>query len=452
MTTRSVVIRKADNRVRNSILIVIALATAFFPRMLELVGAPAAINFLHFATVPLCCGIVLTTARSQNRKQLAITSTLLTWLFILFTIEFASALLNEAGVINAVLNFLLLAEPFMLLLAIVSIPLSLEKFDQFRAWVLGFGLFNVFFAVFQKFVLRWDTCGCSPGNWTDGDAIKGVFINQGSGHVVNASVSSTIGIYYFLTAKHRPMWLRVLVLMAGLGSIFFSQANQAMLVLMAAMSIFSLVNLKDAVKAILYIIGTILFIFIFFWAIERVPALSTFKTWIRPEIYGPDGEATLLKFSGIRIILSSYTSPLHWLLGLGPGHTIGRLGGWMLKDYGDLLNPLGATRSPVSRAVWSAVAASWLGTQSSFFSPFFGWAAIWGDLGIVGLGVYLYLCAIVWQKLCADDISKFILLTIAIHGLIFTQMEEPGYMLFMASLIGLRWQEHETRKYSRLDG
>jgi hypothetical protein len=33
------------------------------------------------------------------------------------------------------------------------------------------------------------------------------------------------------------------------------------------------------------------------------------------------------------------------------------------------------------------------------------------------------------------------LLSIGVIGFIFTQMEEPGYMISMAILIGLKWQE-----------
>ena len=118
----------------------------------------------------------------------------------------------------------------------------------------------------------------------------------------------------------------------------------------------------------------------------------------------------------------------------------------MLKEYEDLLTPLGSTRHPASSAVWAAAAASWLGNQSSMFSPLFGWAGIWGDLGFLGLGAYLYLSFIVWHKLCLDDFSKFLLLSVFVFGLIFSQIEEPGYMLTVACLIGLRWQEHRCRR------
>ena len=80
------------------------------------------------------------------------------------------------------------------------------------------------------------------------------------------------------------------------------------------------------------------------------------------------------------------------------------------------------------------------------FSPLFGWAGIWGDVGWLGLISFLYIWWVVWYRLCFDDVSKFIALTPLVFGLIFTQMEEPGYMLYVASIIGLRWQEYHCQK------
>jgi hypothetical protein len=118
----------------------------------------------------------------------------------------------------------------------------------------------------------------------------------------------------------------------------------------------------------------------------------------------------------------------------------------MLENYKDLLSPLGATVHPASAAIWKAVGASWLGDQSSMFSPLFGWAGIWGDLGFLGLGSFIYIWFVVWRRLCFDDISRFFVLTVFVFGLVFSQMEEPGYMLYVTLIIGLRWHEYRVQK------
>jgi hypothetical protein len=442
MSTGKLDHKLSNGYLTNSTLVLIAFASAFFPRVMMMLKLPSIVNFLHFVAVPFSCSVVLAKARSKDRKQISISKEVLIALIYLLIVEIASALVNGAGLINVVLSFLLLGEPFILILAIICIPMLPKRVEKVRGWILVCGFSNLLFALAQKFLLKWDTCGCSPGGWSDGDAIKGVFINQGSGHVVGASVSVSLAAYYFISAKDKPVWLRSLVVFACFLHVVVADAKQVIITLFFGFAVLSFSKTKDIKKLFLYTTGTLLFLISFIWGIQNIEALSAFNTWVRPELYGPDGEATKLKVSGIRIIYNNYHSPLNWFLGLGPGHTIDRLGGWMLRDYSDLLSPLGATRSPVSDAVWQATGESWLGTQSSMFSPFWGWAAIWGDLGFFGLGSYLYICSLVW-RFC-DDFSKFLMLTVLCNGLIFTQMQEPGYMLFVAALVSIRY--HETKR------
>ena len=439
------ILKKQKSSLKNSILILLAFATAFFPRILSTAGAPSPINFIHFFTVPLACGIVITTTKIKDKKQILAAKFLLAGLFILLGVMTASAFLNEAGLINIFVDFMLLAEPFMLLLAIICISMSSKSFKKFKAWMLGFAIVHIFLALAQKFVMSLGYL--YTGDMTMEDNVQGVFYLSGSGHVVGASVSMSFGLYYFVSAKSAPIWLRSSVFFAAFVQLLFADAKQVLMVFLTAWVLLIITKLKDIKVFLQYIIAAILIGSVLVWCVENLEAFAAFNTWIRPEIYEPDGAATLLKTGPFRIIPSYYKSPLNWFLGLGPGHTIGRLGGWMLIDYGNLLIPLGGTIHPASLAVWDTWRGHWL--DSSFFAPLWGWAAIWGDLGFLGLGAYLYLCSITWSRLCLDDFSRFMMLSVLIFGLIFTQMEEPGYMLSVASLIGLRWQEIQVEKRER---
>ena len=412
--------------IKSSTIVLLAFATAFFARLIEALGLPAAVNFLHFATIPLACGIALAKARSKSQRQLTIVQEILLGLLIFFILMCASGLLNNAGLINVVLNYLMLTEPYLLLVAIACIPMSLKSTEKLHDWLVRFGFINLLFAFVQRFVLNLQL--------HDGleDNIKGVFLHQGSGHVVGASVSLTFGTYYLFTAQKRPLWLRLLVFFATVIHVIISDAKQVLAVFLAALVLLFCTKLKDITEFLKYSVGAILAVSIAVWL-----ANNGFLAWSVDMTL----EGMKLKLVGFSIIPSFYHSPLNPLLGLGPGHTIGRLGGWMLRDYWDLLSPLGATQFSVSEAVWTAVGASWFGDKSSMFSPFFGWAGIWGDLGLLGLGAYSYLAFLVWHRLCSDDLARFFLLTIFVFGLIFTQLEEPGYMLFMAILLGLQWQK-----------
>lgn len=428
---------------KSSVVVLLAFASIFFSRLIDTFGAPSPINFLHFATVPFSCGLVLWKSRIKNRQQIFIIQLLLIGLLIFLSTTLTSALLNDAGVINALLAFLLLGEPFILLIAIIALPMALDSFITFQTWIRRFCLFHIFFALAQRYILRFDL---KPTGMEPPDNIQGVFFLSGAGHVVGTSVSLSFALYYLMTAKEVPLWFRITVMISAFMQMLAADGKQVLLSFIVAWVLLILLNFKDVVRAIQYVIAAAIFGIAFFWAMNNIPAFHAFKTWIRPEIYGPEGEATLLKTAAFRIVPTYYESALNWFFGLGPGHTVGRLGGWMLREYASLLNPLGATRHEASSAVWRAVGESWLGSQSSMFSPLFGWAGIWGDFGIVGLVAYSLMAYIVWNYLCQDDCSKILVLSIFVFGLIFSQLEEPGYMLSIACLIALRWHEQRIEK------
>lgn len=435
-----------EGYIKNSTLILLAFASAFFPRVLSSLGFPSVVNFLHFAIVPLVSGYVLMTSRRQTRQQVETVRAIILGLGILLGVMLTSALLNNAGVINVFLSFMLLAEPFMLLLAIASVPMPPSSYDRIRKWFIYFCLFHIFLAYIQYYVLRLHLTRALAG----ADLIQGVFYLSGAGHVVGSAVAMIFSLYFFFTAKDKPLWIRGAVIPLALWQLLLSDAKQVLLSLLLDWVLLLITKFKNIGQLVKYTIAAVLISYGLFWCINNVEAFAAFNTWSRPELYGPDGEATMLKSASIQVISSYHTSPLNWLFGLGPGHTVGRLGGWMLREYASLLNPLGATIHPASNAVWTIVGNSWLGNQTSMFSPFFGWAGIWGDFGFLGLAAYLYLGYTAWCKLARDDFSKFLLLDVLVVGLILSQMEEPGYMLTVAMLVGLKWQERQSQQRSTL--
>lgn len=429
--------------VQLSLLVMFAFCSAFYPRVFTLLKFPSIINFFHLGIVPFGCLFVIANTRTRSQRQIAISKAIIFGLVMLFAVMVASALLNSAGMINIVVDFLLLGEPFMMLLAIVSVPMSATRVEQFRSLLIYSGFINTLFAFVQRYVLNMHT---HPGL---ADNIKGVFIAQGAGHVIGASVALTFGLYYFLHIKTVPLWLRVCVLLATFWHMLLADAKQVLLSFLVGWVILLLTKFKNIGQALKYILTAILLVCMLIWCIQNVPAFAAFNTWLQPDLYGPNGEATRLKLSTFSIVPTYYHSPLNSWFGLGPGHTVGRLGGWMLVEYKDLLSPLGATIHVASKAVWSAVANSWLGDRSSIFSPLFGWAGIWGDLGFLGLGAYLYIWLLVLCFICKTDFSRFLVFTVFAFGLVFSQIEEPGYMLYTVSLIGLQWQEDRYRRTAK---
>lgn len=428
--------------VKTSTLILFAFATAYFPRVLECIGFPSPINFLHFVTIPFACWVSFTKSRSKDRQQIAASWKVFYGLASLIWVMFTSALINNAGIINVIVDFILLGEPFILVLTMACVPMSAERVAWFRTWLIRFGFCNLVWVTAQYILFVKLRMHPKPDN---PDYLQGIFYESGAGHVVSASVSLTFGMYYWISEKEAPLWRRALPFAWAFWQMLISDTKQVLLVFLIGAVFLVLTKFNNIVEAIKYVIGSFLAINTLLWCFANVKAFAAFNTWARPEIYGPEGEATLLKTASIRVISSYQTDLLKQLFGLGPGHTVGRLGGWMIREYQDLLSPLGVTSHPASSETWQAVGESWLGDQSSMFSPLWGWAGIWGDLGWLGLAAYLGLAVIIWIYFCKDDLCRFILLSIGSFGLIFSQMEEPGYMLFVTMIVMIRWHEHRQK-------
>lgn len=430
--------QKSKFTYRSSTLLLVAFATCFYSRIFTTYGLPQVINFLHFITVPLACVIAIFQTRTKERRQIAVSQKFIIGLFILFAINLASALLNKAGFINVVLEFLLLAEPLILLLAVTCLSLTQKNILRFRKWITIFAVSNLILALFQRYVLNIQQTRLLSG-W---DLIQGVFYFSGSGHVVSSSVSLNFAIYYFASAKSHALWIRALFLLGTLLQIKESDTKQVFLVAFIAIILLVLMKVNDIFKVLQYITIFIVSAAALYWAANNIYENTEILYWASNIDLVQQGLE--LKYSVFSFVHSFYHSSLNWVFGLGPGHTVGRLGGWMIRDYYTLLEPLGVTQSPVAEYIWRVGGENSLGDKSSMWSPFWGWAGIWGDLGIAGLASYIYIWYLAWKSFCLDDVSKFTALNIFVHGAIFTQMEEPGYMMFVCILIGLRWQEHRV--------
>lgn len=443
---------KKYNQFKNSTLILISYASAFFPRLLSSFGVPSVINFAHFGIIPFCLVVTMMTSKTRDRLRVATVWDLLAGIGILLACLLTSALLNGAGIVNIFLQFMLQAEPFMFLVGIISIPLLSRKLATFRYWLYGFGIFNFLLALAQSILIPVGLYP-KPQGGTYADNITGVFGGGGgsAANYISCTVTFYFALYFFYRANNIPIWIRILPLLGALYQIQVSDSKQVFLALGVGYGLLLMTRVKYPVKLFFYITFGILFILGMSWVLQNIESelLAPYQNWTRRSIWGWNGLASQTKFAAFRIIYSHYETPLNILFGLGPGHTVTRLGGWVFNDYAKLLMPLGATIHPATSEVWDVVRNGYLAQESTVYFPLFTWAGIWGDLGIIGLGSYLYLCSIVWRKICVDSFSKFLMLSTASFGCILTQMEEPGHMLTVACLIALRWQE-ERERHSQL--
>ena len=434
--------------VSNINLIIVAFTSVFYIRIINTtISAPSILDHVHFVLVPSISGIILMTANSRYREQIELVKSLSNALFIFAIAVLLSAFFNENGVINAVASFMMLGEPIMFLIAVVCVPMTLKSFTRIRKWFMYSVAINFLLAAVQKPLINAHQIYAEGFNGTDG--CGGVFFVSGAGNYVSAAVSLTAAIYFLARKKTFPLWIRIAVFVAAFWQVLFSDSKQlvfAYIVAWLLLALFSFQNIGNAIKVSL---GLVISSLIFYWCIHNIESFRAYTSWARPELYGVDGDAWYAKLYSVRVILSEFHSPINWLFGLGPGHTVSRLGAWFLQDYKSILAPLGATYSNIGVDAREFVDNFWLTKGSSVFSPIFGWAGIWGDLGLVGLSTYIYLCRIIWQNFASNNSLKIIMYSILVLGFIFTQMEEPGYMVSVAMLLGLAWQEKQIKSNNR---
>lgn len=432
----------------NTNLLILAFCSVFYIRVFcTLTPAPSVLNHAHVVIVPLVCLIAISTSKTEDRHQNNLVRSLIMGLFWFLTVVIASAFWNQAGLINAIASFILLGEPIIFLAALVCVPMTLQSFTKLKKWLMWSVSINFILAAIQKPLIDANLLYAEGFNGTDG--CGGVFFVSGAGNYVSASVSFAFALYFFFNEKKFSIWIRIAALLTAFWQVLFSDSKQLVLAYGVAWMLLILINTKDLSKSFKLLMGIITVGAVFLWCFHNVEAFQTFGSWARPELYERDGDAWYAKFYSVRVILSEFQSPLNWIFGLGPGHTVSRLGAWFLQDYASILEPLGATTRSIGIDAREFVSDFWLTLGSSVFSPIFGWAGVWGDLGILGLSSYLYIGYLVWQHFGLDDSLKITLLSVFVMGFIFTQLEEPGYMISLSLILGLAWQKKRLKAASR---
>ena len=197
---------------------------------------------------------------------------------------------------------------------------------------------------------------------------------------------------------------------------------------------------RDLVVAALVVSGAWLIVDSFF---------SGYLFWLQKEAMIAGIQQKLTVFP---ILTSYFDGGANFLLGLGPGHSVGRVA-LLIPENGDVLRGLGVSTHPATQAVRVANEASYISnpvTGSSLWALATSWVGVWGDLGFVGLAVYASLWAWTFLRVARDRMSKYLLLTLFGLGGIFVWMEEPGFVLFVATVIGLRYQRARISEREQL--
>jgi hypothetical protein len=393
-------------------LAILALVLATVSRLLEAhLGFPRAVNWLHFPIVVLAFALSLPRLRATQASVVAAHLALL-GAFL------ASAWINGAGAINAALGYTLLAEPFLLHAALLGAKPTTESIRALGVWLLALAAVQIPVSLTQ---LPASFAARNP------DLVQGTFQGMGPGHHVMAAVALTGALYLNRSFVVRPRWAARLVTGLLLALLVLSDSKQVMLaysvayVLLRAMRIDTFTAAWRLAASVFLIL---LAIYVALWSYDLHLFLHDARHVGR----------FAHKFVVFPILAAHFDSPVQWVLGVGPGHGVSRLGGWLLEHYWSVLEPLGATRTGIAAEAWAA--GQDVG-MSSLFAPLFSWAGIFGDVGLAGLSAYFALLWLAYRR-AADDLSRLLLLAVAVLGFCFEWLEQFNLMLYVLAVVAQR--------------
>lgn len=405
-------------------LILLSILSASFMRVFTYYGiCPKFLNFSHFPLVlsAFFSSILVPKYKSKSSFILGLI------LMIFFVVSFLSWIINKGEVILFVLSWLLFAEPFLLLYAIMkSSPVMINKFLQKLALIIPIA--QIPFSIYQALYI-----GLS-------DPVQGTFIGQGAGaHVMGAI--SLLGVLYILSKKIEKFNFNILDFIL----LFF---------------LFLLPTLADAKQCLVaFVLGFLIFgLYLFKIDFKKaifVSALCVFALSIIIKYYPPIkniilnrkvmSKGLVFKIDVSKIIISKNLEKFsNFFIGQGPGQSVSRASLLPLKGYIRSL-PKGFLSLKVSEntiKILKKVKFNWIATSSSVWSGVSSWLGVFGDFGFLGLCAYLSLFIFIWifsSKSCVSYsiLSKSALIMAASLGLVFCWLETPEFTIPWITYVGL---------------
>jgi len=386
---------------------------------------PQIVNFLHF---PLALGAALVAAVNRGDVQARLRSKLALGLTGLLAVSLGSWVANGGEMIRPILAWLVFAEPFLLVYAILKIRGGPRGRRRLLSLLMTLAFIQLPLAVWQ-----FRTLGL-------GDPVQGTFVGLGAGaHVAGAvALLGTMVLVARVASRGSRSGLPVLLLGGSALAIvsFLADAKQAFAAFLAgAMYLVWTSGFygrgKFLLLPVLVLGGAAL-------ATSSFPAFGQIFN-VRLLHEGASG-----KISAYGIISGGGLTP-RTLLGLGPGNSVSRVSLMGVESYVKPQSPvslLGLTPAPATQEILALAQSNWLIASSSAWSGISSWLGLFGDLGLVGVAVYLWLCVHIWRALgrvrtWQSQAARASLVMAALLGGIYSWLEEPGFTMVVALLVGL---------------
>ena len=417
-----------NNFFLNNIIFLI-IASFLFTRVLVFVGLPSSINHIHYLLIFM--SYLWSLAFIKDSQNISLNK--LIFLFVLFI--FVSTLYNKISKFNFIVYTLIILEPFFYYIFLIRVKLSLIDQKFIKKIIILFSSLNTLICYIQYFIFNLKH-----------DDVQGLFINLGAGHHVAGFVATLTATYvFFLTKLNNYIKFTIILILVSVN--ILSDAKQVVLSFVIALFIFYLIKFFKT-KNITYILkilfntGLMIILIYILYSINKVYFSPYFSKNIDEIKEGLD-----LKFSIFELFKYYHYSYLNNFFGLGPGQTTSRLA-IMIPDYQDFLF-FNFSINELTNIIWIFQQSNYItatSTGSSLFAPFFFWGGIYGDIGSLGVLIYL----ILWQQILKlneyDEYSIFLVILVLLKGIVFNWPEEPPFILLIVSLLAIRFYDIKNSK------
>ncbi len=390
-------------------------------------AVPSVVTYIDIPLVWVALAVSLIRANAMSalaRKHLMAVgafglSVLLSWL------------LNPSELLRPIVYFALLAEPFALVGALLITPPTPRACRNLKILAGLLILVQVPIDLFQA------------AHYGSGDSVQGTFYGAGAGaHEMGAIVA--LGALWLLVIGRRMLLWRICASAVLLGLVFLADAKQIILAFPGVLFAAHRGVLRKALAPI------------------AVVTLCVGAFLLAPELnkgYGLRVMDQATSGAGGKDAVGRYVwrsisqDPASILFGLGPAETVSRaafLTTPLLQRTGSPLEVLHLRPAPMAiQAQVVAVASS--GGGSSINSGVSSAIGVFGDIGLMGFGAYLY----VWIQLllalrkrtsgeslvAAAGIGMLFIL-----GVVFDWWEEPPFTLFVALFISVALTQNQTER------
>ena len=344
------------------------------------------------------------------------------FLYLFLILNLFSCFINNVSILNGLINYMIVCFPFFLKIIIDENNFNFNYYRETENLLIILLLINNTVSIFQFLLLN------------NQDKVQGLFIGQGMGHHINGALNFFFAIYIISKLNKKFKKTNLFLVLYSFLITFMSDTKSIIFAFLCSIFVYLFLKLilaiidknkkihfQNILTTIFYLIGSIVFTYIFlkFFVNLRHINLDYF-------LYGFSHKYSL--YSQI------FPNFFDLLFGYGPGMTTSKLA-FMANFFEryDFLENFYYTFSNLSQYIFFDYQyQNYLTnptTGSSLFQVNFTFGGILGDLGLIGIFLYLILFFMLFKIRLNNFLETIFIIQILFLGLYFTWLEEVFFMV-----------------------